>query len=284
MNVSLYPGCVIDGTAREYDESLSEVFKSLDIEMPELPDWTCCGASSAHVTNDSLAVSLAARNLGIAEGLGADLVVPCAACFQRLKVAEKHLLQGKPVEGYPDKYNGNIKILTLADYLWDTFGDNGITARVKKPLSNINPVCYYGCLTARPPEITDMKNPDDPQAMDNILSSLGANVKNWSFKTDCCGGNLALTRTDIVCKLSQRLLDMAEEAGANCIVTACPMCQSNLDTREEEISRASGRRYNTPVFYITELMGLAFGSAGVEKWISRHMVDGKPLLKEKGLI
>jgi heterodisulfide reductase subunit B len=109
-------------------------------------------------------------------------------------------------------------------------------------------------------------------------------VKNWSFKADCCGGDLTLTRPDLHMKLTQRILDMAQEAGADCIAVACPMCHENLDSKQTEISQESGKAYDMPVFYFTELMGLAFGNSGAEKWLSRHTVDPRPLLRQKGLI
>ena len=232
MEVSLYPGCSLQGLAKSYAESLESVSKTLGVELRELKDWTCCGASSAHVTNDRLAVSLAARNLGIADQAGMDLLVPCSACFHRLKVAEKHLKQGKPADGLKKQYSGNFTIKALPDFFWENVGERALKEKVKKPLHALSPVCYYGCLTLRPPDITDAKNPEDPQEMDKVLQSLGANVKNWSFKADCCGGNLTLTRPDLHMKLTQRILDMAQEAGADCIAVACPMCHENLDSKQ----------------------------------------------------
>ncbi|PIU57238.1 MAG: disulfide reductase [Chloroflexi bacterium CG07_land_8_20_14_0_80_51_10] len=279
MKVSYYPGCSLDGTAREYGESTEAAAKALGVELKELPDWNCCGSSSAHATNDELAVGLAARDLTIADKIGMDVTVPCAMCYQRLKVAEKELLKG--VKG---KYSGNIRIKHLVDLFWDDVGEKAIIGKVKKPLEGLNPVCYYGCLTARPPKVTDAKRPEDPQEMDKLLKSLGANVKNWSYKTDCCGGSLILSIPDAAHKLIQKLLDMAQEAGADCIVAGCPMCQSNLDSWQKAISQESGKEYNVPIFYFTELMGLAFGDPDVSKWLGRHNVDPRPLLKQKGFL
>ncbi len=284
MKVSLYPGCSLAGLAKSYLESAEAVSKKLGVELQELKDWTCCGASSAHVTNDKLAISLAARNLGIADRAGMDLVVPCAACFHRLKTADKHLRQGKPVVGMDNKYKGDFNIKSLPNFFWEDVGEKGFTDKIKNPLKALNPVCYYGCLTLRPPEITDARNPEDPQEMDNILRSLGANVKDWSFKADCCGGSLTLTRPDLHMKLTQKILDMALEAGADCIAVACPMCHENLDSKQAEISAEAGKPYNIPIFYFTELIGLAFGDPSVEKWLSRHVVDPRPLLAEKSLL
>ena len=283
MEVSLYPGCSLEGLAKSYKESLESAAKTLGVNLHELKDWTCCGAASAHVVDDKLAVGLAARNLGIADKAGRDLVVPCAACYHRLKVAEKHLQQEKPVEGLSVEYQGNIHIKTMPDLFWEDVGEEALKEKVQKPLEALNPVAYYGCLTSRPPKITDAKNHEDPQEMDNILRALGANVKNWSFKTDCCGGDLTLTLPDLHMTLTQKILDMAEEAGADCIVVDCPMCHENLESKQTEISQKTGKSYNIPIFYLTELMGLAFGDSAVSKWLSRHAVDPRPFLKEKGL-
>jgi len=284
INVSYYPGCSLDGTAKEYGESIEAVCKSLDIKLEELADWNCCGSSSAHVVSDLLAAALPARNLEIADKAGLDLVVPCASCYQRLKMAEKELLAGKDIEGISRKYEGNFNIKHLVDFIWEDVGEKAISAKVKKPLNDLKPVCYYGCLTVRPPKVTDAKNPENPQAMDNIMKSLGADVRDWSYKTDCCGGNLILTRPDIARKLIQKLLDMAEEAGADCVVTGCPMCFSNLDSRQDAVSKASDKEYKLPVFYFSELMGLAYAEPDIKKWLGRHIIDPKPLLKQKGLI
>ncbi len=278
MKVSYYPGCSLGGTSKEFGDSTVEVASLLDIELVELPDWTCCGASSAHVTNDGLAVELPARDLLKADKIGLDLLVPCAACFQRLKYADKELKARK------NGYRGNFKIMHVADFLWEAVGEKGLKPKIKKSLKGLNPVCYYGCLTSRPPRVTDAARPEDPQSMDRILKAAGADVKNWSFKTDCCGGSLMFTRPDIAKKMVTRLLDAAVEAGADCIAAACPVCQSNLDTRQDEISRETGKAYNIPVFYVTELLGLALGSPDVNRWLKAHLVDTRPLLKQKGLI
>lgn len=271
MKVSYYPGCSLDGTAKEYGESTEAVARTLGVELKELPDWNCCGSSSAHVMNDELAIGLAANDLGLAEKLGMDLVVPCAMCFSRLKVAEKET-------------EGEIKVKHLVDFLWDDVGEKVIEEKAKKSLEGLNPVCYYGCLTTRPPKVTDAKRPEDPQEMDKILRSLGADVKTWSYKTDCCGGSLILSLPEVAHRLIQKLLDRAVEAGADCIVAGCPMCQGNLDGYQKEISAESGNSYNMPILYFTELMGLAFGDPSANKWLGRHEVDPRPLLREKGLL
>lgn len=284
MEVSYYPGCSLEGTAIEYGESTQAICRALGVHLKELPDWSCCGASSAHVTSDYLSVALPAKDLEQAEKIGLDLIIPCAACYQRVKVAEKELQSDHRPEGITFSPKGNIHIMHLADFIWDCVGEKQIVSRMKKKLEGLSPVCYYGCLTSRPPKITDAKNPDNPQSMDEIMLALGADVRNWSYKTDCCGGSLQFTRLDVAKRLMQKLFDMAIEAGANCIVVGCPMCHGNLDWRQKEIAEDSGNQYDLPIYYFTELMGLAYGEIDTMKWLGKHMVESKALLQSKGLL
>ncbi len=283
MKVSYYPGCSLHSTGREYGESTQEVCKILDIELEELPDWNCCGASSAHCTDEVLAIELATRNLVMAEEAGLDLVIPCAACFQRFKVAEKHITEGKePAIDTP--YQGKVPIKHLLDFLVEEENLKVIKEKIKKPLNGLKAVCYYGCLITRPPKVTDAKNYENPQAMDKLLSLLGVEVYPWSYKTDCCGGSLMLSRPDIVAQLSGKLIQMAEDAGADCVATACPLCQANLDTKQAAISKNLGREVRFPTFYFTELLGLALGFGEADKWLRKHIIDPRDMLKSKSLL
>jgi len=284
MRVSYYPGCSLHGTAREYDESTKAICALLDIELKELKDWSCCGASAAHSSDKFLSIALPARNLAIAEKENEeDLVIPCAACYQRLKMAEKELL-GNPQPIVDVDYKGKLKITHLLDFLYDSALFQKIAAKIKRPLTCLKTVCYYGCLTMRPPKITDAKDYEDPQKMDELMMVLGAENLFWSYKTDCCGGSLVLTRPDIVRKLCGKILEMAKEAGAEALITACPLCQGNLDTRQREISEELGKDYYLPIFYFTELIGLALGHPEFTKWLGRHLVDPGKLLVSKGLL
>lgn len=283
MKISFFPGCSLEGTAREYGESIEDICRSLGIELEELKDWTCCGASSAHCTNKLLSIALPARNLACAEKLEQDLVTPCAACFSRLRVAAEALTRNDE-QDFGISFNGEISVLHILDFISKDVFTKKIEEKIKKPLTGLKAVSYYGCLLARPPEITKEKHWEDPRGLDALISRLGAECISWPYKTECCGGSLVLTNLEIEHRLVGRILDMALEAEADCIVTACPLCQSNIDTREEEIGAARGISYNLPVFYFTELMGLAFESTGANKWFKRHLVDPQPLLQSKGLM
>ncbi len=284
--VSYYPGCSLHGTAREYDESIRGVCSILNLQLQELEDWTCCGASSAHCTDEGLAFQLAARNLAIAEKKGLELLVPCVACYSRFKTAEKEVKEHPEghSKGISFLYQGNVPIR----YVLDFFCEESVLEEVKrkkvKPLSGLKVVCYYGCLTVRPPKVTGIRDYENPQHMDRLMELLGAEPIPWSYKTDCCGASLVMTRTDIVKSLGQRLLSMAKEAEADCLVTGCPMCQSNLDTRQDELEKEGGQKFDLPILYFTELMGLALGHREVKKWLGRHLTDPTRVLSSKGLI
>ncbi len=279
MKVSYYPGCALHGTALEYDESTRAIARLLDVELCELPDWNCCGASSAHVTSESLAQSLVARNLEIAEKQGMDVVVPCAACYSRFKSGEK-----EEAGGTEARKKRAFRVLNLLEFLAAPEFREKMGGIKKRPLTGLKIVCYYGCLLSRPPKVTGARHPENPQEMDELLALLGAEVIPWSYKTDCCGGSLVLSRTDIVRRLTRKLFDKAMEAGAEAIAVACPLCQSNLDSRQEEISAEAGKRYELPVMYFTEFIGLSMQHADTGKWLKRHFVDPTKLLASKGLI
>jgi heterodisulfide reductase subunit B len=222
------------------------------------------------------------RNLALAEKGGGELLVPCVACYSRFKVAEKEIREH--AEEWETAYQGKVRIRYALDFFCEDSLIDLVREKVVTPLSGLKVACYYGCLSVRPPDITRVKDYEDPEHMDRLMGILGAEPLPWSYKTDCCGASLVMTRTDIVRKLSHGLLDMAREAEADCLVTGCTMCQSNLDTRQEEIGKEFGKKYDLPVFYFTELMGLAMGHRDVKRWFARHLTDPMRLLSAKGLM
>jgi heterodisulfide reductase subunit B len=225
---------------------------------------------------------LPARNLALAEKAGRDVVAPCALCFNRLKVAEKALLDPEQ-EDLGISYGGGIKIWDLLDYLTQKVFLEALAPKVVAPLINLRAVCYYGCLVARPPAVTGKTDYENPRNMERLLKVLKIKPIDWSFKTDCCGAGLAVARPDIIDTLVQRLYERALMAKAECFVVSCQMCQANLDLAQERISRKFGKDYYLPVFYFTELIALALGHPEAPKWLAQHLVDPMPLLKMKGL-
>ena len=282
MKVSYYPGCSLHGTAKEYDQSVRSVSHALGIDLEEVEDWSCCGATSAHSTNFKLSVALPARNLIAAEKKAQDVMIPCAACFNRFKTAEHHLshdpeLKAEVEEIVGGRYQGSVAIRNPIDIIVRDIGLEALAAKVVKRLAGLKPVSYYGCLLLRPPDVCRFDDAENPVLLDRILAVLGAEVRPWSYKTDCCGGSLTISKTEIVVRMVDKLMEMAREAGANCLVTACPVCMANLDMR-------SSGDAGLPVFYFTELAALAMGQEGPEGWFRLHRTDPRPLLKELQLL
>lgn len=276
MRFSYYPGCSLGATGIEFDQSMRSVFKALEIDLVELPDWVCCGSTSAHSISEHLAITLPAQNLALAEELKLDPVVPCSACYNRLKVAEHTIKNNDDTKEQLEdllghQFSKNITTKSALEAFIKDIGLKTITQRVKKQLAGLKVVCYYGCLTNRPREIVAFEDAEQPQSMDQLMKALGAEPLTWSYKTDCCGASLSITRSDMVYGMVERILAGAVEAGAMAIVTTCPLCQTNLETR-----RKPG--VDIPIFYFTELMGLAFDLPEAKQWFKRHMVDPTPLI------
>jgi heterodisulfide reductase subunit B len=280
MKISYYPGCSLEGTARDYRKSLEAVCRHLGIELQELEDWNCCGATAAHSINHYASIALPARNLVIAYGRGQDMVVPCPLCFNRLKTAEKSIANES--DTYRVDCSQKIRIFDLADFLAQDSLLDLIEQKVKKPLTGLKAVTYYGCMSSRPPRITDASHPENPLSMDRILERLGVEVKPWSYKTDCCGASHAIARRDVVFNLVGRLYEKAIQAGAECMVVSCQMCQANLDMYQDKIASLLGKPIRLPIPYFTDLMALAFGLEKAKDWMAQHFVDSAPLLKKIG--
>jgi len=266
LTLSYYPGCSLEGTAKEYDVSARAVCGALGVSLEELPDWSCCGASSARRTSEGLAVALPARNLDIAAGLGRDLLIPCAACYNRMKAAQA-------ARGTEDA----LAVVNLPELLARPELIGRLRERIVRPLAELPVVPYYGCLLTRPAKVTGSPTPFNPTTMDDVLFAAGANVKRWSDKTTCCGASFTLAETGIVRRLCTELGNAAAEAGARAFAVACPMCMANLDTRQQ-VDPA------VPVLYLTELLALAMGLADVQSCWAGHRIDPRPLLREYGLI
>jgi len=283
MKVSYYPGCSLESSARDYQESIDGVCRRLEIELEELEDWNCCGATAAHSLNHRASIELPGRNLVIAERAGKDLVAPCPLCFNRLKAAEKALLN-EETGRYRYAIEGKTKIWDLADFMVQEKILDLIESKVTNPLEGIRAACYYGCMASRPPKITDAENCENPVSMDNILKRLGAKAIDWAYKTDCCGASHVVARPDMVFRMVGRLYERALEVGANCIVVSCQMCQANLDIYQDKISKELGMTVDLPIIYFSELIGLAMKEREVQNWLSRHFVNPLKFLEKQDLL
>ena len=283
LRYAYYPGCSLEAMAREYDLSVRAVCSHLGIELAEIPDWNCCGASSGHSTNRRLASTLAGRNLALAEEMEMDIAVACPACYIRLRSAQNEMKQDNEQRNeltrvtnltYEAKYNTRH----LLDIICHEVGLENLKNKVVKPLHGLKLVAYYGCYLVRPPDVVAFDDPENPQCMDALLDTLGAEVRDWSGKVDCCGGSLSLSKRDIASQMVGELTEMARRAGAEAVVAACPLCHANLEMRQPGLN---GNKL--PVFYFTELIGLALGITEARSWFKKHLISPSGLLNSLGL-
>ncbi|MBZ0157447.1 MAG: CoB--CoM heterodisulfide reductase iron-sulfur subunit B family protein [Alphaproteobacteria bacterium] len=291
MEIAYYPGCTLHASSELYDIQSRLVLGKLGLELKEIEDWNCCGATSASKTDDFLAVALPARNLGIADASGyPEIVIPCSSCLSRMLVSQRRLAEDPELKDVINaelekKVEGSIKIRSILEVLLPKARSGEIAEKAQIKLEGLKPVCYYGCLLTRFP--CDMEVPDNvenPQGMETICKALGAQPLDWGYKTDCCGAAASVNDTDTSLFLMSKILKDAVARGANCFVTTCPMCQFNMDAYQDQVGEKYGIPERLPVYFITELIGVSLGLSPQEMQIDRHFVDAMGLLKELKLI
>lgn len=285
MKVAYYPGCSLEGSAIEYHVSTKRTAEILGFELVEIEDWNCCGATSGHNTDKLLSIALPARNLAIAEKTGLNILAPCAACYNRFRNAEHVVrndsnMKAKVEQVIDMEYKAENETYSILDYLTQQVGLDKIADKVTKPLKGMKAACYYGCLLVRPQGHTGFDDTEYPQSMDNIVKSLGAEAVEWAYKTECCGAALATSKPEVGQKMIAAVLKNAKEAGAECIVTACPLCMMNLDMRQKSAEKGSGETFNLPVYYVTELMAIACGDSPEQVKADKHFVEALGYLRE----
>ena len=276
MKLGFYPGCSLEGTAREYNESVVSLANLFDIRLEQIPDWNCCGATAAHNLNKALSLSLPARILAQAQKAGMeDILVPCAACYNRLAVTQHELFESPELKEKVENImemtlTSPIRILNVIQFI-EKYILHLLPEKVSAPFDK-EVACYYGCLLVRPHNILKFDRLEDPQSIDKIMEQLGAKPIDWPFKTECCGAGLSVGRTDLVALLSGKIVKEATERGAKAIITACPMCHANLDMRRSSINSCLAKKFDIPVLYITQAIGMACGLTGKQTGIHRHLV------------
>jgi len=284
--IAYYPGCSLESTATEYDHTFRAVCEALGIELVEPHGWICCGSTPAHTTDPALAGYYALVNLSLVERMGLEEVVaPCLGCYQRFRAGAYEMerdpgLADQVAERTGYRYQGTVEARHAVETFLEYAGLDAIRQRVQKPLKGLKVASYYGCATTRPPRYTGVESPENPTCMDEIVEALGAEPVDWSGKTDCCGSSLGITQTPVALELSAKILRSARAYGADLIVTACPLCQVNIEGRQKQM----GLDFEIPVLYITQLMVLAFGLGEKAAELNKNMVDPRPLLREKGVL
>ena len=276
-----YPGCSLHSTGSEYDISFRAVCEKLGIEIEEVKGWICCGTSPAHCTSRLLSLALPFENLCKAEKMGmTDVVAPCAACFARLRTAiyeasEDPEIAGQISEVLESELPKSMNVLSPLEIFCN---EANIADAIARQLPELKVVCYYGCLLTRPSKVMQFDECEYPMAMDELLRSVGITTLDWSYKTECCGGALAMSRTDVVIKLTHDILEEAKAVGANAIAVGCPLCHVNLDTRQGEVEQEYGAQYGMPIFYFTQLMAMALGVPLDKLGLQKHFVSADELL------
>jgi heterodisulfide reductase subunit B2 len=282
MTIGYYPGCSLHGTALEYDESLRAVAKVFEIQFKEVEDWNCCGATAAHSLNHILSVALPARILALAEAQGfSEIVVPCAACYSRLISARHDFLSDPKIrKAIPEiiemPFEGKVEVLSVIDFLNKHIIPN-VKDKIKQPFLK-KAACYYGCLMVRPQKLTHIEDYENPMMMEDMIKKIGGTPIDWAFKVECCGAGLSVSRTDVVARLSGKIVEDAVDRGAETIIVACPMCQSNLDMRRPEIDAYLKRDTKVPVIFITQAIGIALGLSEKELGLQRHLTSAASMM------
>jgi heterodisulfide reductase subunit B len=265
MRYAYYPGCSLEATGRPYEESVAAVSKTLGIELIELEDWNCCGATAYMSINEALSFSLSARNLCQAKKIGDTLVTACSACYTNLRKTETYLADFPEIKSKVNtalaeaglNYDGGIVTKHFLQTVVEDVGLERVQSLVKHPLKGLRVAPYYGCQIARPYGIED--DADNPTMMDKLLVTLGATPTYYPMKTVCCGGSLMGIRKDVALRLCRNILLCAQQYDAQCVAVTCPLCQMNLDAFQSAINKTYGTSFNLPIVYFTQLMGVAFG-------------------------
>ena len=275
MNLAYYPGCALHGSSNDYEQSLRACLETLDVQLKEIDDWICCGATAAHSLNQKLAVALPARNLALAENQGfREMLAPCPMCSMQLLKARKAMAEDEALrrsisEIVELEVHGETQVLNLIQ-LFEAIGLDRLKAAVKAPLGSMRAACYYGCLLTRPANVVEFDDAEQPRSMEKILEALGGKTVDWNYRTECCGAGMTMANEQTVLELSHKILSNAEAHGANCLVVACPMCHVNLDMKQANIGRRYGVRNVMPVYYLSDVVGLALGFKPEALGINRH--------------
>ena len=262
---SYYPGCSLEGSSRAYDVSARSVSQTLGVNLIELEDWNCCGATTYMSVAEKRGLALSARNLALAEKEHRDLVTVCNGCFCVLNKTNQYLAAeeglrreiSQALQAADLEYHGTVKVRHLLDVLVNDVGESAVRENVTNDLKGLKVAPYYGCQLNRPRGMFD--DPEWPTTLDSLISWLGAEAAPYPLKTKCCGGMLMTTNSDVCETVVFRLLSAAVEAGAECLVTLCPLCQINLEAYQGRVNKSFGSRFDLPIFFFTQIVGLALG-------------------------
>jgi heterodisulfide reductase subunit B len=283
---SYFPGCSAESTGLGLGLSTLAIAPALDIELKEIEDWNCCGSTPYGSLDEESAIVVAARNLALAEKAGNDIVTSCSSCYVTLEKANRHLREHPATLAKVNaaltaaglSYSGRLRVRHIVDVLYNDVTPEYIAGKVTRKLEGLKVAPYYGCQLVRPQYGLD--DTEQPLTLDRLVTCTGAAATDFPLKAKCCGGSLTLSEEDKVLGLMRKLFESAAAGGAQCLVTACPLCQTNLDAYQGRVNSKFKTRFNIPVLYVTQLIGLALGLEADKLGINTSIVAPRAVLEQ----
>jgi heterodisulfide reductase subunit B len=289
MNYLYFPGCTLYTKAKNFDQTARDCSLLLGFELRELKDWTCCGAAFPLATDNLMALLPPSRILATTREQGMTLTTLCSVCFNVIKRTNRLIQRDgekrDKINQYIEKnYQGDLRVLHYLEILKQDIGFSQLKGKVKKPLEGLKAAAYYGCMLLRPFEEMEFDDKERPTIFEDFLETLGATAVNFPYKIECCGSFQSVGSPDIATECSYKILISAIKNGAEAMVSTCPMCTFNIDHKQLDIKQKYSDFKSIPVFYFTQLLGIAMGLDYQTLGFEQNAVDPLPLLKEKGLL
>jgi heterodisulfide reductase subunit B len=279
-----YPGCSLESLSKSYHLSAIESARALGMELKEIEDWNCCGATAYFHVDELLAYSLVARNLALAEKEGLDFVAPCSGCYKNAYFTNAHLQHDPDLAEHINfaleadnlHVGGTTRVRHLLEVFVEDIEAEQLKEKVSHPLNNLRVAPYYGCQLVRPKK--DDEETEDPQCFEDLMSAIGAEPVEYVLKTRCCGGSLIITNRKAALDMVYKLLLDATNRGADVIATICPLCNVNLEVYQSQVNRQFGTNFSIPILYFTQLLGLALGIAPKRLGVGSEIISAMPVL------
>jgi len=292
MKLTYYPGCTLKNHAKNFEDSTLCSLKNLGVEVEELKRWNCCGTVFSLSTDDLIHHLAPIRNLiRVKEAKSNQVMTLCAICYNTLKRANQRMKENPDdLETINElmyeeevKYQGDVTVFHLLEFLKNELTFEKIANQVKKPLKNLKVASYYGCYLVRPKNV-GFDDPENPMIMDDLVAALGATPIDFPYKTECCGAYQTVDKPEIIAQRTYQIVKSARQQGADVIATSCPLCAYNLDQRQKQTLEIYPDFINIPILYFSQFLALALECPEEALRFDLHYIDPKPILKEKGLV
>jgi heterodisulfide reductase subunit B len=288
VRYAFYPGCSLESSSVAYDLSVRAVAARLGLELYEVDDWNCCGATEYYTLDRLAAHAVIARNLALVDPDLEQLVAPCSACYLNLKRTDSLMAE----HGWLDEQinralsagglrypPGRVRVRHLLDLLCTDVGEEAIRSKVTKPLAGLRVAPYYGCQIVRP--LNGFDDPEYPTRMDELFTWIGAEVVDYPVKSHCCGGHLTQISEERAFELQRRLLQSAADYNADVVACLCPMCQLNLDAYQGRVNNFFNTEFQLPILFFTQLVGVALGLDPARLGFGKEFVPAFPVVEAR---